>query len=277
MQKPKIQQLADWQLPSGVTRATWDYVNDAAIATEYDKFHATHGLLDFDQSIVHAEVDRLNDRRPALVLDLGCGTGRSLVYAHQQGHRVLGVDLSAEMLRCAHEKLTAQCKSDADRARVQWMQANMVELQPIESQSVDLALCLYSSIGMVRGLANRANCMQHVQRVLKPGGRFVVHVHNRQNWWLTAMGRKLIWKDLIQACVDRQHHECGDRFYSYRNLPSMFLHVFTKTELRRLLQQSGFQIEQWIHLDQSSTKPLSSSWWLPRLRSAGFLVTALVR
>jgi ubiquinone/menaquinone biosynthesis C-methylase UbiE len=269
-----MQRLADWQLPPGVSRATWDYVNARAIADDYDSFHASHGLLQFDQQVVCEEVDRLTGCRPASVLDLGCGTGRSLQYAHAQGHRIIGVDLSAHMLRCAQEKILTQCQSEADRARATWLQINMVELDPIEDQSVDLAMCLYSSLGMVRERKNRMRCLHHLHRVVRPNGSFILHVHNRQNWWLTSAGRRLVWNDWLQRFKQRGSHELGDRYYSYRNLPSMFLHIFSRREVKQLLAECQFRIRRWIYLDQSSTRPLRSPRLLPSWRSAGFLVVA---
>lgn len=269
-----VKKLADWQLPSGVSRATWDYVNDPAIATEYDSFHASHGLLQFDQSIVQELVDQLAGSRPATVVDLGCGTGRSLLYAHSQGHKVIGVDLSQEMLRCASEKLEQQCSSQADRDRTQFLHTNMVETSMIPDNSVDLALCLYSSLGMVRGANHRRQCVEQVHRFVRSSGRFLVHVHNRGNWWTTSNGRGLVWKDWRQRLLPRSMHEAGDRYYSYRNLPQMFLHIFSKAELTRLLRLAGFSVQRWVYLDQSSTRPLSRDWLLPTFRSAGFVVVA---
>ncbi len=269
-----VKKLADWQLPSGVSRATWDYVNDPAIATEYDSFHATHGLLQFDQTVVQQLVDQLVEKRPATVVDLGCGTARSLLYAHAQGHKVIGVDLSQEMLRCASDKLQKQCTNQADCDRIQLLHTNMVETSMIPDNSVDLALCLYSSLGMVRGAAHRNQCIAQVHRFVVTGGRFLVHVHNRGNWWTTSNGRGLVWKDWKQRLLQPSMHEAGDRYYSYRNLPQMFLHIFSRAELHRLLKSAGFSIERWIYLDQSSTGPLLRAWFLPNFRSAGFLVVA---
>lgn len=269
-----MQRLADWQLPPGVSRATWDYVNAPAIANDYDTFHASHGLLQFDQQIVGEAVDALPCSSSCTVLDLGCGTGRSLQYAHARGHRIIGVDLSAHMLKCAQEKISGQCSTDADRARATWLQMNMVELDPIEDASVDLAMCLYSSLGMVRQRENRVRCLQHLHRVLRPGGCFLLHVHNRSNWWLTSAGRKLIWNDWYLRMKQGKTHELGDRYYGYRNLPSMFLHIFTRSEVKQLLTECQFKIRRWIYLDQSSTQPLEKTHLLPRLRSAGFLIIA---
>jgi hypothetical protein len=35
--------------------------------------------------------------------------------------------------------------------------------------------------------------------------------------------------------------EFGDRVYSYRGLPAMFLHIFSRGELRKLLVSAGYE------------------------------------
>ncbi|MFJ7046271.1 class I SAM-dependent methyltransferase [Streptomyces sp. NPDC101112] len=65
-----------------------------------------HGLR--DPVVREAWAARLRDwlpRRPADVLDLGCGTGSLSLLATEQGHRVTGVDASPAMVGRARAKL----------------------------------------------------------------------------------------------------------------------------------------------------------------------------
>jgi ubiquinone/menaquinone biosynthesis C-methylase UbiE len=86
---------------------------------------------------------------------------------------VLGVDLSEEMLRVAGEKAAAA------GVVVHRLKANLVELDGLRDGGFDYAACLFSTLGMVHGLAERRRVLAHVHRLLKPGGVFVLHVHNR--------------------------------------------------------------------------------------------------
>jgi hypothetical protein len=52
MDRKKDQSRATWQLPMGVSRGTWDYVTEPAIAKEYDRFHAGHPLLELDRKLI---------------------------------------------------------------------------------------------------------------------------------------------------------------------------------------------------------------------------------
>src|SRR5947209_19991303 len=107
----------DWQLPAGVNRGLWDYVQDAEVARGYDARLAGTPLLEADRRFVERHCPR-----PGRLLDLGCGTGRLLIPLALRGYWVLGVDLSAEMLAVAQEKARAA------GAAVHLLRANLTEL-----------------------------------------------------------------------------------------------------------------------------------------------------
>ncbi len=109
--------------------------------------------------------------------------------------------------------------------RMATLRANMVQLQFLKDRSLDLALCMYSSIGMVRERKNRIDVMRQVSRALHPHGRFLVHVHNRGSWLRDPQGIRLTLHGWYQSL--KGHWELGDRIYAYRGLPSMFLHIYS--------------------------------------------------
>src|SRR5207237_10838873 len=126
---------------------------------------------------------------PGRLLDLGCGTGRLLLRMAQLGHTPLGIDLSTKMLAVAAEKLRAA------KLLVPLIRANLVELEFLRDGVFDHAACLFSTLGMIVGVANRRRVLSHAFRVLKPGGRFIVHVHNRGFHIWTPAGRRWLVRD----------------------------------------------------------------------------------
>ena len=68
-----------------------------AIARVYDRLNAE---LDYSAwaDFIEAAFDRFLPQKPELVLDLACGTGSLSVLLAQRGHRVIGADLSEDML-----------------------------------------------------------------------------------------------------------------------------------------------------------------------------------
>jgi ubiquinone/menaquinone biosynthesis C-methylase UbiE len=154
------------------------------------------------------------------------------------------------------------------------VQANLAELDFFRDAFADVAVCLYSSIGMIRGKPHRQAFLEGVRRILKKGGLFFVHAHNRGNWLCDPHGIRNTLASYGRSWFDHEF-EMGDRNYAYRGLPSMFLHIFSKSELLRALRRAGFEIESIRPLNQTSSELLSRPWWFPHLRAGGFLVTAL--
>lgn len=265
--KNASQSRAAWQLPPGVSRGTWDYVTQPSIATEYDGFHDGHPLLELDKRIVAEHLGPASTRpdgSPRIAIDFGCGTGRNLTPLAEQGWRVVGVDLSAEMLREYRAKASKTAKTEPVA-----IHANMVRLEFFADGFADAVLCMYSSLGMVQGRANRRSFMAHAARILRPDGRFFVHVHNRGSWLRDPGGVRRTVRDWFRSLRDKTW-ELGDSVYAYRGLPSMYLHVYAERELKRDLASSGLELVRYYRLNRQSSQLLQGAW-LPHLRSGGFL------
>jgi SAM-dependent methyltransferase len=251
---------AQWRLPPGVTRGLWDYVESRHIADDYDDYFAENKLFEFDEQVLVRHLGK-----PAVVADLGCGTGRALVPLARRGFRGVAVDLSRHMLRVVCEK------AKNENLPIDCLRANLVTLDCLADDCVDHAVCLFSTLGMIRGRDNRCRALAHVRRIIRPGGRFVLHVHNfwynlydpGGPWWLLA--------NLARSCYDGQV-ERGDKFFPYRGVNNMFLHVFTRRELAADLDGAGFRIHQWIPLAPTRVRRLSLSWFCQSLRANGWIV-----
>jgi len=251
-----------WQLPPGVTWSVWQYAHTPHIAEDYDDFFAFNRLFKLDQEVLARHV-----RPPGLVVDLGCGTGRALVPLARRGLCGLAIDLSEDMLRIV------QKKADREGLPIRCVRANIVELDWLCDHSADYVICLFSTLGMVQGAENRLRVLRHARRALKPGGLLVIHTHNfwfdlyepSGPWWLV--------RNLLQSAVLRGMQR-GDKYFAYRGIPQMFLHVFTYRELRRAVRQAGFRVIEVIPLSTNRSQCLRSPWLLGSLRANGWIVVA---
>src|SRR5438105_6021054 len=147
--------VPDWQLPAGVTRGLWDYLQDPDVARAYDASLAGSALFTIDLPFAEQYFDE-----PGRLLDLGCGTGRLLIPFARRGYWVVGVDLSEEMLKAAG------ARAGAAGVSVRLVKANLVELEGLRDQTFDYAACLFSTLGMVAGTAQRQRVIEHVYRLL---------------------------------------------------------------------------------------------------------------
>jgi len=243
-----------------VTRGLWDYVQSDEIARQYDDYFADNRLFELDEQVLARHFTP-----PALVADLGCGTGRALVTLVRRGFTGLAIDLSEKMLDVVREK------ARLDNLPIECLQANMVELDGVADASVDYAICLFSTLGMIRGRDNRRRALAHIRRILKPGGLFVVHAHN---FWFNLFDPNGPWwvlRSLLRSMWIRDV-ERGDKFFQYRGVPNMFLHVFTRGELTAALRGAGFRIKETVLLAANRRRPLRRPWLLGSIRANGWIV-----
>jgi len=107
----------------------------------------------------------LTEPHPA-VLDLGCGAGYLTNFLAERGHRVTGIDTSAEALAVAH-------RHDAT-ASVEYLVGDACAL-PFPDGRFD-AVC---AMDLIEHVAEPERLVAESARVLRPGGLFFFHTFNR--------------------------------------------------------------------------------------------------
>jgi SAM-dependent methyltransferase len=224
--------VPDWQLPDGVDRGLWDYMHSEAMIANYD---AQMG----ESPLARVDVEFCNRHFTASgrLVDLGTGTGRLCRHFAVRGFECVGVDLSAAMLAEAQRLDTT--------GRISWQHANIVEYT--SDIPFDYAACLFSTLGMVRGVRERLRVLNAVRGLLRPGGRFVVHAHHRGY-------SRLGWRRFITADHRREQ--------AYGGAP-LTLHHFRESELQSLLEAAGFTILETLAIDDQGRPVRSDPYgWL---------------
>lgn len=264
-----LKHLPGWKLPDGVSRATWDYLQSEHIASEYDSYFADSALMRLDMQLLRARLPTVGPADEIVVADLGCGTGRVARELLPLGFHLLNIDLSPAMLREVEAKIPGEY-----RTRSRCVSANLVELASVlEPASVDWCVCLFSSIGMIRGRENRRRFLSAVRQVLKPGGTFYVHVHNRYLSLTDPGGPKWLLGSWWASWLDR-NAEFGDRVYSYRRLPKMFLHIYSRRELLADLHAAQFGKIEILPITARGDARLPRPWLVPEVRAGGYFAFA---
>ncbi|MGV3483053.1 MAG: class I SAM-dependent methyltransferase [Planctomycetaceae bacterium] len=259
--------LPAWRLPPGVAPGTWEYTQRESIANDYSEFLRHTPLIAIDLQWTLGALSPPLPDQASRVIDFGCGDGRAMRALWQRGYNVLGIDLSQPMLaRVAQE-------TNGDELGSRLIRANLVQLEGLADSIADHAICLFSTIGMIQGRANRRQFLRHAFRLVKPGGGFVLHVHNRNGAWRDRPSAAAYLASAWQAIRSRDC-EWGDRTYGYRGLGDMFLHTYSLGELRRDLVTSGWRSHTITPLSPQGDDRLVHGRWLPSLRAGGFIAVA---
>jgi demethylmenaquinone methyltransferase/2-methoxy-6-polyprenyl-1,4-benzoquinol methylase len=197
------------------------------IASRYDLMNRlmTFGI---DRGWRRAALAALDIDSTSTVLDLGCGTGDLSRGAAACGARVLGIDLSAAMLRLA---------ADADRDST-YIRSDASVL-PVRDASVDGVISGFA----VRNFISFDDVVRDCARVLKPGGRVV--------WLEVDVPRTRAMRagfDLYFKHVMPRIGGLVSSGYAYSYLADSLAYLPDDERFRRLHESAGFERVEKIRL-----------------------------
>ena len=182
--------------------------------------------------------------RPRSAVDLACGTGSVALLLAKEGLRVVGVDLSEEMLTVA-----AQRAQEAD-VFVQYTCQPLQEMRL--PRGVDLAVCALDGLDYILDPADCAEAIRRVYKALNPGGIFIFDVNTPEK--LRAMdGQVFLDEDDDVYCVWRGEFDEDTNICSYgmdlfqrrgemweRSFEEHREYAYTREQLTAYLKEAGF-------------------------------------
>lgn len=181
---------------------------------------------------------------PRTAVDLACGTGSVALLLAEKGLRVIGVDLSEEMLCAAWQK--AQGTENAPFFVCQPLQKLQLP------RGVDLAVCALDSLDYITDPADCKEAIARIYKVLNPGGCFIFDVNTPQK--LRAMdGQIFLDEDEDVYCVWRGEFDESTNICAYgmdlfqrkgnvwvRSFEEHREYAYSAQELVGYLRQAGF-------------------------------------
>lgn len=182
------------------------------------------------------------------VLDLSCGVGTACIFFAKNGKKVLGVDLSREMIERA--SIRAEQEEVDLNLSVQDMRSFYSE------ERVDLVTSMYDSLNFMLTEDELRVTFERVHAALNENGFFVFDVY-------TVRGLSELWGTQVEVHTDTEDHFIVSQtsLESVDNICTKKLDGFTKTEngferwsevhvsrayavekIREILSQSGFEL-----------------------------------
>jgi SAM-dependent methyltransferase len=165
----------------------------------------------------------LTPERHDLVVDLGCGSGRALLWNRDWGARSVGIDISPFFSTDARRSIDLLI---GDLRRLPFADATF-------TKAFSLDVLEHLSPDALR------ETLAEASRILAPGGELFVYTHVRKNApiavglrWINALGTRLEKWGLIDARQERLRK--SDHLNPLRDIP----------ELEDVVRQAGFRIRR---------------------------------
>jgi len=187
-------------------------------------------------------IESLNLEPGADVLDVACGYGRHAMELAARGYQVVGLDASLPLLL-----------RGADEAQRRGLNINFVHgdmREPAFEGQFDGAYCLFTSFGYFDDDTN-LKTVQNLARALKPGGRLVLEIINR-DYVVRDLPSRVWWEG--DGCVVLEEVEFNyfsSRVLSHRSVvfddgrqleQDISVRAYSLHELGKLLHTAGFRV-----------------------------------
>ncbi len=174
------------------------------LAVSYDRLTND---VDYEATVdFYYEILRQEGLKPRTAVDLACGTGSVTAILAKKGLRVIGVDLSEEMLTVASQKAMELENQPMFLCR------NLRDLYL--PRAVDLAVCALDSLDYITEPADCKEAIRRVYKYLNPGGIFIFDVNTPEK--LRAMdGQVFLDEDDDVYCVWRGEFDEETNICSY--------------------------------------------------------------
>ena len=178
------------------------------------------------------------------ILDLACGFGRHANRLAALGYSVTGVDLTPGFLEIARKDAQARGVS------VDYRQGDMRRID--FQEAFDVVLLMFTAFGYFDDEGNLL-VMKNIARALKPGGRLVFDIQNRDTF-LKGFLPNMVTEKEGNLMIDRHTFDgVSGRLYNRRLVirdgvrkeKPFFVRMYNPTEIRDLICQAGLQAHEF--------------------------------
>ncbi len=189
---------------------------------------------------------RKNGIRRGLIVDAGCGSGIWAGELTGRGYAVLGIDISASMIRLARTHAP-----DAKFLAGSFLRMTLPRCAAVTS----IGECVNYAFDLRSGKRGIAQFFARVYGALEPGGIFVFDIVEPGIISGAAPQKRFLegpdWAILLEVREDRRRKILTRRIVSFRRVGKVYrrseeihrLHLYKGSELVAALRRAGFEVE----------------------------------
>jgi len=177
------------------------------------------------------------------ILDLGCGNGRFIELIKDLPIEYTGLDISQELIFLSKKRFENLKKTGQLKIKNFHLVIGDALNLPFEDNSFD-AIFSISVFHQIPSLEFRLRFLKEARRVLKNEGFLILSVWN---FWQKKFLLNLIKYTLLKL-LRKVKLDFKDIFIPWKTSQNQIIlryyHAFTKSEIKRLCQKSGFKVEK---------------------------------
>lgn len=205
------------------------------------------------------------------ILDIGCGSGRTTIPLFKMGYKVIGVDITPQMIETA--KKVAKSKN----LNIDYRVGDATNLE-FQDNYFDGAIFANNGWAQIPGKQNRQKALNEIYRALRPGGVYIFTAHKRYYsnfllfFWVKQWIRFYVLRNLGFKI---QEIDFGDRFFrrqinGKKIKQKQYIHIASIKEVEGQIINSSFKLIQAISMgDLSSDDVISQRASLSKREHSG--------
>lgn len=175
-----------------------------------------------------------NQQKNKIFADLGCGNGRHLIPAANHFKKVIGIDISSELIKIVEKKIRLK-KID----NVELIHSNLINI-PIKENKIH-SIIYIAALHNIRYRKNRIQSLKEIKRIMKKNGSALISVWSQEQ----EKFREIFEKKKKEGFEQK---EFGDIEIYWRqdklNIPR-FYHLYRENEFKEDIKKTGLKIKKF--------------------------------
>lgn len=224
-----------------------------------EKYYHTRNKHRADADIFLDEIKNCG-KKTISILEFGCGSGRLLAHLSQLKWMTInyvGIDISKNLLAFAKKQISNSTVTKDIKAT--FVCDDIVHyLKWCKQESFDFVIGV-ASFQHIPTVKERFFVCKNIYRILKYEGKIIMTNRSFSVWFLKKYTKDFLhslWK-YISSLGKYQWNNLMIPRKNGKSIDKRFYHIYTLTELRKLISLSGFVIEKLGYLNKWA---FSSSW-----------------